>query len=275
MKYKKLLKAGTLFMILFFNVLQAQNYRIYYQMKYKSDSLDKEFRKENMILLVRENKSKFFPYQQFVSDSLVIENAKQGRKSPQKLEYNFMIIKDNKEKKIYNFAFLFRDFYKASDNMPVFNWKIGNEIKKIGNYTCQKATLNHSSRDWEAWFTTDIALQEGPSIFNGLPGLIIYMKDTKDNYEFNFTALKKDEITDINFLADKPLEITKKQLEKVLKDYYNDPYRELKTGSFKATWTDATGKVSTPDYSKMTKEIQEEMKQNNNPVELAEAIKYP
>lgn len=275
MEYKKIIKTGTLFIMLFFNALQAQNYRITYQMNYKLDSLDKEFKKENMILLIRGSKSKFFSYQQFLSDSLMIESAKNGRKSPQRLEYNFMVVKDYKENKVYSFAYLFRDFYKASDNMLVFNWKIGKEVKKIGNYTCQKATLNHSNRNWEAWFTTDISLQDGPSIFNGLPGLIINMKDTKGNYEFNFNGLKKDEITDIDFLAFKPLEISKKQLQKVLLDYYNDPYRELKTSNLKATWTDANGNVSKPDYNKMTKDLQSEIKHNNNPIELSEAAKYP
>ncbi len=51
--------------------------------------------------------------------------------------------------------------------------------------------LKYKGREWEAWFTQDIPVQEGPYIFNGLPGLIVEMKDTGNSYEFFFSGLKK------------------------------------------------------------------------------------
>jgi GLPGLI family protein len=186
-----------------------------------------------------------------------------------------MVIKDFKTKKISKFTVLLRDLYKLSDNIPTFHWNINSETKKIAGYNCQKATLNYSGRDWEVWFTTDIAIQEGPSLFNGLPGLIIYMKDMKDNYEFSFTGIKKDEITDINYFSITFLEVTKKQLAKVLIDHYNDPYREMKAGNIKVLWQDENGKQFKPDYNELTKSEQKHMKNNNNPIELSEATKYP
>lgn len=262
-------------MILFFNISQGQNHRVYYQMTYKADSSNVETTKKNMVLLIKDNKSKFYSQEQLANDSLIIEKEKTGGKAQKKFDYSFMTIKDNQEKKLYKFTSLLRDFYKTSENAPSFNWKISNETKKIENYTCQKATLNYAGRLWEAWFTTDIALQDGPFIFNGLPGLIVYMKDSKNNYEFSFTGIKKDETTDINYLSSKPLEISKKQLDKVLLDHYNDPYREMKAGSIKVRWQDENGKEFTPDYKELTKTEQKAIKKNNNPIELSEAIKYP
>jgi Protein of unknown function (Porph_ging). len=275
MEYKKLLKMGTLFIVLFLNLLQAQNYRVYYQMTYKKDSSNFETTKKNMVLLIKDNQSKFYSQEQFINDSIVIEKQKTGGKTLKKYDYNFMAIKDNKEKKLYKFTSLLRDLYKTSENAPDFNWKISHETKKVENYTCQKATLEYAGRIWEIWFTPDIAIQEGPYIFNGLPGLIVYMKDLKDNFEFNFTGIKKDETTDINYLSAKPLDVTKKQLNKVLIDHYNDPYREMKTGNIKVRWQDEDGKEFKPDYNELTKTEQKNIKKNNNPIELSEAIHYP
>lgn len=68
---------------------------------------------------------------------------------------------------------------------PLINWKITNERKKIGKYLCYKATTKKTieSRrglkkiNVEAWYTTDIPLNYGPKNYNGLPGLIISLKE--------------------------------------------------------------------------------------------------
>ena len=133
----------------------------------------------------------------------------------------------------------------------------------------------YSDRTWEAWFTTDVALQNGPYVFDGLPGLIVSMKDSKNNYQFALTAIKKDETIIIPYFAVKPLDVTWKQWVKVQQDYYNDPYREMKSGNVKAVWQDEKGKRFVPDYKELTKTQQQYLKKNNNPIELDNVIKYP
>lgn len=274
MNWKILFKTAFI-LIAFSNLLYGQNYRISYQIGYKTDSLSTEMMKKDMILLVKPDKSKFYSREQFDNDSVVIESKKTGAKVRLKSDYNFMVIKDKKNKKLSKFTFLLRDLYQLPVTAPDFDWKITSETKSIAGYTCQKASLNYSGRNWEAWFTSDISLQEGPSIFDGLPGLIIYIKDTKNNYEFSFTGIKKDETSDIDFLSAKPLEITKKQLDKLLLDHYNDPYREMKSGNMKVLWQDENGKPFKPDYKELTKQEQKYIKTNNNPIELRDALKYP
>lgn len=270
MEYNKLYKSGLFFIIFIYGLCYGQNYRVNYQMSYKRDSLSKEFTKKNMVLLIKNNKSKFYTQDQFISDSITLTSKKTGRYG-----YDFMVIKDHQGGKIYRFTNLLRDLYKSSDKMPVLNWKISKETKKIGDYMCQKATLNYSNRIWEAWFTTDIPLQEGPYVFSGTPGLIINLKDTKDNYEFSFTGIKKDDTTDIEYLSMKPLDVSRIQLNKILLDNYNDPYREMKSGKIKARWQDEDGKEFTPNYNELTKAEQKNIKKYNNPIELLEAVKYP
>lgn len=273
MNWKILFKTASI-LIAFSNLLYGQNYRISYAISYKTDSLSPEMMKKDMILLVKPDKSKFYSREQFENDSVIIESKKTGAKARLKFDYNFMVIKDDKSKKLLKFTLLFRDLYQVPEKKPDFDWKIMSETKSIAGYTCQKASLSYSGRNWEAWFTSDISLQEGPYIFNGLPGLIVYMKDTKNNYEFSFTGIKKDETSDIDFLSAKPLEISKKQLDKLLLNHYNDPYREMKSGNVKVLWQDENGKPFKPDYKELTKKEQKYIRSNNNPIELSEAINY-
>ena len=59
--------------------------------------------------------------------------------------------------------------YKYQFPLSKMNWKIEDEVKKIGIYNCQKATLEIGGRKWTAWFTPDVPLNFGPYKFQGLP----------------------------------------------------------------------------------------------------------
>ncbi|PQA94981.1 GLPGLI family protein [Chryseobacterium piscicola] len=63
-------------------------------------------------------------------------------------------------------------------------WKLSNETKKIQGYNCQHATVDFGDRKWEAWFTSEIPIAEGPYVFGNLPGLIIQMNDLDNQHSF-------------------------------------------------------------------------------------------
>jgi GLPGLI family protein len=71
------------------------------------------------------------------------------------------------------------------------NWKILNDTTNILGYRCQKAICNFRGRSYEAWFTPDIPLKEGPWKFGGLPGLIIKLQDIQNHYCFELKSFKK------------------------------------------------------------------------------------
>jgi GLPGLI family protein len=52
-------------------------------------------------------------------------------------------------------------------------WKVSAEQKQIAGFQCQKAVLQDTSRQVEAWFTTQIPVSVGPGEFADLPGLIL------------------------------------------------------------------------------------------------------
>ena len=48
-------------------------------------------------------------------------------------------------------------------------------------------------KQYEAWFTENIEIQNGPYIFYGLPGLILEIYDTKKEYSFKLLGIAKEE----------------------------------------------------------------------------------
>ncbi len=76
--------------------------------------------------------------------------------------------------------------YQYVEPVPNLKWKITPGTKTIMGYNCQCATVTFRGRDYEAWYTVDIPLSYGPWKFHGLPGLILEVTDSKN--EFRFTA---------------------------------------------------------------------------------------
>ncbi|CAM1351749.1 GLPGLI family protein [Tenacibaculum insulae] len=89
--------------------------------------------------------------------------------------------------------------FLINDKLEDFDWEMTSETKKIGNYTCYKATktreetrTSFSMTDGEkeenkktvtvettAWYTPQIPVSNGPGKFWGLPGLILEIQDGK------------------------------------------------------------------------------------------------
>jgi len=68
------------------------------------------------------------------------------------------------------------------DNFFDWKWEITNETKKINGYLCKKAISNLYGYHYEAWFTEEIPISCGPEKFDGLPGLILYVRIGSTEY---------------------------------------------------------------------------------------------
>ncbi|WP_378182249.1 GLPGLI family protein [Aquimarina sp. SS2-1] len=130
-----------------------------------------------------------------------------------------ILYKNNKEERFVAQRDMLGKLFLVKDSLTKFNWKLENETKKIGNYTCYKATakrmvqqqrnisFNEAEEDLKteeveipitAWYTTEIPINNGPSVFWGLPGLILEVNDGQQSMLCNKIVLnpkKKVEIT--------------------------------------------------------------------------------
>ncbi|MDE5436975.1 GLPGLI family protein [Elizabethkingia meningoseptica] len=255
----------------------AQSFRVFYDMKYKTDSTSSEFISKNMVLDYNVDNSVFYSYKLYKSDSTIVSNEPLNKITKTfSRDYLFFVKKDLKKEKVNRYYSILLDLFDVSDKLPKFNWKLSKDSKVIGQMKCQKATTSYKGREWIAWFTTEVPISDGPYIFNGLPGLIVALNDTKNNYEFNLIKIQKGSENLYGRYPNliKSIPVAMNQLNKAYVDYYNDPYKEAKAGKVKMKFVDETGKPVVPNFNELTKQKQLIIRKNNNPIELTEAIKY-
>ena len=79
--------------------------------------------------------------------------------------------------------------YKCIDKVT-HQWNIETDTLTILGYLCQKASTTFRGRTYEAWFTSDIPVNDGPWKFYGLPGLILKVNDTENIFSFEIIGLE-------------------------------------------------------------------------------------
>src|SRR6218665_169661 len=109
-----------------------------------------------------------------------------GFLEPQIPSNYYLNIKNNQL--IFKEGIAFKAVVAQEDQIEI-GWKISDETKKIGDFSCQKATAAFKGNNYIAWFTTDIPVSFGPWKLHGLPGLILECHD-----ETNFFTVKATKI---------------------------------------------------------------------------------
>lgn len=100
--------------------------------------------------------------------ALMYENSlKPVQARVQKVYYDF-----DRKQKLEQVEFLTRNFLVESE-MEAVPWKLGSKKSKVLEYICLEATASIDDQEIKAWFTPEIPVSLGPSIFGGLPGMIL------------------------------------------------------------------------------------------------------
>lgn len=272
----------TLTALLVIALVQSQTHRFIYELQYKMDSTEAGYEKVNMILDITPKEVKFYGKDLAIRDSL-------NKKFGMNFSYTDMtgqVVKrkinsfDNE-----NFINIKNGYYtfKTTDKI---NWTIADEIKKVENYTLQKATAKFGGRSWTAWFCKDIPFNEGPFKLRGLPGLIFELSDAKKN--FLYTLVKSKELPEVSSTSDflessfgnKAIPINEKQKHKLLMEFYNDPFAFERNNISKSNndlRININGKEihNVDELNTQTKSMQEVIRKYNNPVEIDKAMHYP
>lgn len=273
---KKYLLLFSLFSLLF----SAQNQRYIYEYKVIKDSTDRDnVRNEMMYLDTSKKGSRYYSYTAYHADSLVRVNLEQQLKATgminiksdmKKEAERYSVSKTYPDYKVSLHNRIGMDNYKVSEDRKL-NWKITGDKQKIGNWNTQKATLDFAGRQWTAWFTTEIPLQDGPYKFAGLPGLIVKIEDKNQSHVLELRGIRT--ITDEDYKSlptpKNEVALNLKQYQKIITDYQNDPTKGLKQASMgNIVMMPAQG--SDNRWIKEREEsMKKELKKDNNKIELS------
>ncbi|WP_109299684.1 GLPGLI family protein [Aquimarina sp. AU474] len=126
--------------------------------------------------------------------------------------------KNVKEERFADKRDVFGKIFLVKDKLEKLDWTLENETKKIGNYTCYKATAKRTVERFQsstidseekeevqeeeltitAWYTPEIPVAHGPDDFWGLPGLILEVNDGEQNMLCNKIVLNPKKKLEIN-----------------------------------------------------------------------------
>jgi GLPGLI family protein len=81
--------------------------------------------------------------------------------------------------------------YLIQGPMPAIDWTISGDTATFGGLHCQKAMGHFRGRDYIVWFCPDLPVHAGPWKLNGLPGVIVDARDTKNEVVFTFDGVEK------------------------------------------------------------------------------------
>jgi GLPGLI family protein len=239
--------------------LFCQSNRFVYEYKSIKDiNKIKDTTKSIMYLDVYKEGSVFYDIQNYKNDSIA---------SLQGYKLSLFVDRVYKEypQKVFLITSINNDFYSVSD-VKNLNWNISSEKKEINKINAQKATVNFGGRVWEAWFSTDIPLSDGPYKFHGLPGLIIKITDSTLTHTFQLISTQKIKGTlskKINNVKLYPID--QKQYKKLYKEYRENPNKNFQGMDIFET---QDGKSSSEFKKNMERYYKNKIKKENNIIEI-------
>ena len=174
---------------------------VHYRQSVRNDTaFPDRIRVNEMFLQVGKNVSKYMDYYKFRRDS-IYEVEYYSDMSNEELAKNLMtrawiridplsIYKKDPDK-IYVYDLAVWDLYCYIEDTPSFEWELKTDTLRILDFLCHKAVCRFRGRDYMAWYTSEIPINNGPWKFCGLPGLILKVTDSKGDYDFECTAFYK------------------------------------------------------------------------------------
>ncbi|MBT0533595.1 GLPGLI family protein [Riemerella anatipestifer] len=206
-------------------------YQVFYELKFLLNAdQPSSFREAVTILQIGDNFVKFADANTYKSDSL--RNEFQYLKSIRTKEFNQLLalrpkfpytIYSNPKENVYTLNNELSHYYTYTAPIPKLEWKISSTTKKIGDYLAVKATTRYSGRNYEAWFTQEIPFSYGPYLFQGLPGLILEIRDTANHYAFTLFKIEKLDTVMTKGSGKEVLEVTREKYKKLERVYHENP----------------------------------------------------
>jgi len=246
-----------------------------YRLTYQPDSTDKTTRSEPMVLLLGKNLSKFESQRQQQADSMMV-TAKDVPFTQEMVQaltskmmamprsgFHYAIYKTAATKHVYYYDRIGLSSFRYEEPADAFAWTIAPATATIAGYACQRATATFAGRTWEAWFTREMPISEGPYKFYGLPGLIVKVGDTRQQYVFELLKLGKTATEQlVAFPTKAATSSTKAAFQKALADFNLDPVGRL------SNTANGGGYIILQNPEEARQRARERAKKQNNPLEL-------
>jgi len=217
-------------------VLDTPKLEVFYNLTFQYDSLDaSSLREESMLLLIGEEISVFSSYNKYRHDSLFIhlDNATIQKKkadlagflaSASRLptRFRFRIYKNFPSNQMTTIDRVFSYNFKYVQPLRPFTWTLTDEKKEISGFRVQKATTRFGGRYWIAWFAPEIPVSDGPFKFGGLPGLIIFLHDTRNHYVFEMVSMNLNTNRKVEFPERNYIKTTKRDFLRAQVSFRSD-----------------------------------------------------
>ncbi len=181
--------------------IEPTNYLITYSLLWQEDSTNANFiRQEDMLLFIGKETSKFTSLNDFSFDTIMrkvttreeIQRMLSDLQNPLPFgAFNYQIFKQYPKEKLICIDHTLDGTFRYEEELSLFNWQLSGDTATIAGYKAQKATTNFGGRSWVAWFSADLPFNDGPYKFNGLPGLIVKVHDTRNHYVFELISVEK------------------------------------------------------------------------------------
>ena len=129
----------------------------------------------------------------------------------------------------------------------LFDWQLAEGDSIVCGYPCHKAQTTFRGRTWTAWYTLDLAYNDGPWKLCGLPGLILHAQDSTRQFIFDCISIEKGDGHAFSFPTSKRTRlITPERAEELLllEAADNDAYHAMMIpGSRITARYDAQGRI--------------------------------
>jgi len=181
-----------------FTVIDSAYMKCTYKLTYVKDTLKQSEKSTDMqILLVGKTVSKYYSqykldYHNFVA-KLMKDDSEDGiPRIKEDGAWSYELFKNYPAGKetVTDIESMLRQSFYYEEDMPKLNWQMGNEQQTVLGYPCQKATVRFRGRDYTAWFAMSIPVMNGPWKFGGLPGLILKLYDSKEQFVYECIGLE-------------------------------------------------------------------------------------
>lgn len=202
---------------------------VHYSFTFVRDSSDPSLTvKQNMVLFIGQTVSAFSGLDRAILEKSFKSNLKEFENYNGNTRLGITTV-------FYNYVtdkrFIINDYqlkeYLIDDTINI-KWNILDSLKNIKGIDCQKAIGKFKGRIYEVWFTNIIPFSSGPWKLGGLPGLILDVRDTKNEVIISLIGI--EQLINNQYLIELPknsIKLTKVEHKRLKEEIANDPIEYL------------------------------------------------